>query len=127
MRMGVLGLAALAGACGRTPAAETTLTVSVAASVREVVAAVGEDFRRRHPEVRFALNPGSSGLLAQQITLGAPVDVVNGLIRVESAVPSLRIVLLFNKLKRLTCAWTVTPPTWKFRRRPRSTWFHRGR
>jgi molybdate transport system substrate-binding protein len=75
MRMGVLGLAALAGACGRTPPAETTLTVSVAASVREVVAAVGEDFRRRHPEVRFALNPGSSGLLAQQIKLGAPVDV----------------------------------------------------
>jgi len=75
MRMGVLGLAALAGACGRTRPAETTLTVSVAASVREVVAAVGEGFRRRHPEVRFALNPGSSGLLAQQVTLGAPVDV----------------------------------------------------
>jgi molybdate transport system substrate-binding protein len=73
--MRVVALVALAGACGRTPVPQTTLTVSVAASVREVVATVAEDFRRRHPEVRFALNAGSSGLLAQQITLGAPVDV----------------------------------------------------
>ena len=74
MRMWMVLLAGVTGACNRTPP-ETTLTVSVAASVQEVIAKVGEDFRRRHPEVRLAVNPGSSGLLAQQIMLGAPVDV----------------------------------------------------
>jgi molybdate transport system substrate-binding protein len=64
----------LAGACGKS-APETTLMVSVAASLRDVVDALATDFRGSHPGVQFDLNSGSSGVLAQQIEQGAPVDV----------------------------------------------------
>lgn len=52
------------------------LTVSAAASLTDVFAAIGEAFAEQHPAVTVRFNFGSSGQLAQQIAEGAPADVV---------------------------------------------------
>lgn len=57
------------------PATATTLTLSVAASTREVMEAQGEAFGKRRPSVAFRINPGPSSGLANQIIEGAPVDL----------------------------------------------------
>jgi molybdate transport system substrate-binding protein len=49
--------------------------VSVAASFREVIQTIADDFHREHPDVTVSLNFGGSGALARQIEDGAPVDV----------------------------------------------------
>jgi molybdate transport system substrate-binding protein len=55
--------------------AGTVLTVSAAASLREVVTELGEGFEKAHPGVEVRANFGASGALRQQIEHGAPVDV----------------------------------------------------
>jgi molybdate transport system substrate-binding protein len=55
--------------------AEDQMTVSVAASFRDVIQTIADDFRREHPEVTVSFNFGGSGALARQIEDGAPVDV----------------------------------------------------
>src|SRR5262249_2383439 len=74
MRGGV-AVVALVAACGSGPERDATLTVSVAASLKDVVGALADEFRALHPRVQMAINSGSSGMLAQQIEQGAPVDV----------------------------------------------------
>jgi molybdate transport system substrate-binding protein len=67
-----LGLLAL-GACRRP--VRTTLTLSVAASLTETIGEIESQYRLRHKEIDFRNNFGGSGVLAQEIEQGAPVDV----------------------------------------------------
>jgi molybdate transport system substrate-binding protein len=75
----VLGLAlaplALAG-CGGGPDEETTLDVLAAASLTEPFEQLADDFEADHPGVTVRLSFGSSAALAQQVTEGAPSDVL---------------------------------------------------
>jgi molybdate transport system substrate-binding protein len=57
-----------------TPA-HTTLTLSVAASLKDAVAEAEAAYTHDHADVEFRNNFGSSGTLAGQIEEGAPVDV----------------------------------------------------
>jgi len=59
-----------------TPALEpVTLTISAAASLTEAFTEIGELFREQYPQVEIVFNFAGSQELAQQILLGAPVDV----------------------------------------------------
>lgn len=51
------------------------LTVSAAASLSDVFAALRTAFETRYPQVRVTVNVGASSTLATQIIGGAPVDV----------------------------------------------------
>ena len=51
------------------------LTVSAAASLKEALTAIDQDFQRAHPNVTVTPNFGASGTLQLQIEQGAPVDV----------------------------------------------------
>jgi molybdate transport system substrate-binding protein len=82
MRETLLVAALAALACGH-PEGGTKVMVSVAASLRDVADEVAADFHREHPNVEVSLNAGPSGLLAQQIEQGAPVDVFLSASRVE--------------------------------------------
>lgn len=52
----------------------TVLTLSVAASLQEVLTETEAAYRQDHPTVEFRNNLGSSGTLAREIEQGAPVD-----------------------------------------------------
>lgn len=54
----------------------TDLTVSAAASLTNAFKDIAQAFERQHPDVRVLLNFGASGALLQQISRGAPVDVL---------------------------------------------------
>jgi molybdate transport system substrate-binding protein len=60
--------------CARAPR-RTTVVVSAAASLKEVLTALDEPFSRRHPEMEVRHNFAASGTLQRQIERGAPVDV----------------------------------------------------
>ncbi len=51
------------------------LLVSAAASLREVMTAVSEDFQKTHPHLSLQLNFAGSGALRQQIEVGSPAEV----------------------------------------------------
>lgn len=53
---------------------QTTLTISVAASLEGTIEPVEAAYRTDHPEIVFRNNFGSSGTLAREIENGAPVD-----------------------------------------------------
>ncbi len=55
--------------------AQTTLTISAAASLSDAIADAETAYKHSHPNVAFANNFASSGTLATQIDQGAPVDV----------------------------------------------------
>src|SRR5271157_4396549 len=55
--------------------AQTKLTVSAAASLKEALAESEAAYRQSHGDLDFTNNFGSSGTLAAQIDQGAPVDV----------------------------------------------------
>jgi molybdate transport system substrate-binding protein len=61
--------------CAAPAQAQATLTVSAAASLKDVVAEVETVYQQSHAKVNFANNFGSSGTLAAQIDQGAPVDL----------------------------------------------------
>jgi molybdate transport system substrate-binding protein len=69
----LLALAALICACYSS--AQTTLTISAAASLRDVIAETEAAYKQSHANVEFINNFGSSGTLAAQIDQGAPADV----------------------------------------------------
>ena len=52
------------------------LQVSAAASLTEVSKALGNEFKKDHPNVEIKFNYGGSGALRQQIEAGAPSDVM---------------------------------------------------
>lgn len=75
-----LTAALLAGtltACDGGPdgAAEGTLTVFAAASLRETFTELGERFEREHPGLRVTFNFSGSSDLLSQVRQGAPADV----------------------------------------------------
>lgn len=51
------------------------LTVSVAASLSDAIQAAEAAYTHAHPSIQFRNDLGGSGTLAQQIELGAPVDI----------------------------------------------------
>jgi molybdate transport system substrate-binding protein len=61
--------------CVRTGLAQTELTISAAASLKDVVVEIETVYQRSHAKITFANNLGSSGTLAAQIVQGAPVDL----------------------------------------------------
>lgn len=68
LAVGVLG-------CLVAPAAAGEIALSAAASLREVVGELADNYAGRHPGVTFARNFGASGALARQIENGAPADL----------------------------------------------------
>ena len=73
----LLVLAASLCACrdsSRATSSRVTLTLSVAASLQNVIVDVESAYQRDHAEVDFRNNFGSSGTLAREIEEGAPVD-----------------------------------------------------
>jgi molybdate transport system substrate-binding protein len=55
--------------------AETALTISAAASLKEALTRIQPLFVQAHPDVKLTFNFAGSGVLQQQIEAGAPVDV----------------------------------------------------
>jgi molybdate transport system substrate-binding protein len=51
------------------------ISLSVAASLREVVTELSDGFAKSHAGVRFQNNFGASGVLAKQIENGGPADI----------------------------------------------------
>jgi molybdate transport system substrate-binding protein len=51
------------------------VSISVAASLKEVINELSDNFAKKHPGVKFIKNYGASGQLAKQIESGAPSDV----------------------------------------------------
>lgn len=54
---------------------KTELTVSIAASTKNAVDEIVENYKSENPNVEVKINSGGSGALEQQITGGAPVDI----------------------------------------------------
>ena len=69
-------LAGCSGGDGGGDTGEVTLTVAGAASLTDVLTALGRAYEAEHPgrTVRFTF--GSSAALAQQVVAGAPIDVL---------------------------------------------------
>ncbi|ESU30110.1 hypothetical protein G3A_23715 [Bacillus sp. 17376] len=51
------------------------LTISAAASLRDVMEEAGQQYMKQNPEIKIVYNFGGSGSLQQQISQGAPVDM----------------------------------------------------
>lgn len=51
------------------------LTISAAASLKEVMADIETEYSLSHPEIKLTFNFGSSGSLQKQIEQGAPCDL----------------------------------------------------
>ena len=66
---------ALACGAGGSPPDRVELTISTAASLREVITEVSSVFEREHLDITLQLNFAGSGALRQQIEMGAPVQV----------------------------------------------------
>ena len=60
--------------CGCRSSKQTTLTISVAASLQDAIVEAESAYQRENPQVAFRNNFGSSGTLAREIEQGAPVD-----------------------------------------------------
>lgn len=69
----IIALAALVGSS--CSPAQTTLTVSAAASLKDALVETESAYKQGRGKIAFANNFGSSGTLAAQIDQGAPVDV----------------------------------------------------
>lgn len=57
------------------PAFAADLNLSVAASLKDAVTQIADDFAKKNPGVTFQKNFGASGALAKQIENGAPCDI----------------------------------------------------
>ncbi len=69
-------LACLMFCCAAVACADAgEINLSVAASLKDVINELSENFTKKHPGVKFLKNYGASGALAKQIENGAPVDI----------------------------------------------------
>lgn len=107
--LAALLLAVATAACGPGEQRPRTLLVSVAASLADIVRGLAGDFERLHPHVKTEVNAGASGVLAQQIEQGAPVDVFVSAGRLEierlqkgGLVAGEPVVLARNRLVAIT-------------------------
>src|SRR5579883_870515 len=86
--------------------ANTTLLVSAAASMKDVMEDIQPLYQKRHTNVNLTFNFGASGALLQQIEQGAPADIfiaagqqqVDILAQKEVLVPGTRSNLASNRL-----------------------------
>jgi molybdate transport system substrate-binding protein len=122
----VVSLALLAAAC-RDRGAEgeaverTTVTVSAAASLREVMADVERELEAERPGVDVRVNLGASGALRQQIEQGAEVDVflsaaeapMDALQRAQLVDPRTRRVVAGNTLVLVAPVGSATVRRWE--------------
>lgn len=58
-----------------TPAVQTEIMVSAAASLQNSLTELQQDYAKKKPDVKVTINYGSSGTLQQQIEKGAPADL----------------------------------------------------
>lgn len=58
-----------------TPVLAGDVSLSVAASLKEVINELSDDYAKKHPGLTFKKNYGASGALAKQIENGAPADI----------------------------------------------------
>lgn len=85
---------------------QSSITVSAAASTKDVLTQLARDFRPSAPDAKVNFNFGSSGTLRAQIEAGAPVDVfiaaddanMNALQNAGAILPKTRVVLARNRL-----------------------------
>jgi len=85
---------------------KSSITVSAAASTKEVLTQLAKDFQPTEPDAKVVFNFGSSGTLRAQIEAGAPVDVfvaaddanMNALQKAGAILPKTRVVLARNRL-----------------------------
>jgi len=85
---------------------QSSITVSAAASTKDVLTQLARDFRPSAPDAKVNFNFGSSGTLRAQIEAGAPVDVfiaaddanMNALQKAGAILPKTRVVLARNRL-----------------------------
>lgn len=57
------------------PLRAATVSISAAASLKEVINELCSGYAARYPAIRFTNNYGASGMLAKQIEQGAPADI----------------------------------------------------
>lgn len=100
-----LGLFLAQSRVAAEPAAQQ-ITVSAAASLKDAITAIDQDFHRAHPDIDVTPNFGGSGTLQLQIEQGAPVDVfisaapqqMDALAAKNLLLPGTRVDLLKNEL-----------------------------
>ncbi|MGD6815983.1 molybdate ABC transporter substrate-binding protein [Metabacillus sp. 113a] len=63
------------GGCSGAEPSKTEITVSAAASLKEVLQDINDDFQQANPNIRVSFNFGGSGTLRRQILQGAPADL----------------------------------------------------
>ncbi|WPP37947.1 molybdate ABC transporter substrate-binding protein [Bacillus sonorensis] len=71
----LFGCQAEKDASGKGKSEDVQLTVSAAASLKDVMTELAADYKKDHPNVSVKFNFGSSGALQQQIDQGAPADL----------------------------------------------------
>jgi molybdate transport system substrate-binding protein len=71
----VLLLSLLLVSCSNSSKEKVTLTISAAASMKDVLTPIKEQYEAKHPSVQLSFNFASSGTLQKQIEQGAPVDL----------------------------------------------------
>lgn len=54
---------------------QVEITISAAASLKDAMDVIQENYQKKHPEVKLKFNYAGSGSLQQQILQGAPVDL----------------------------------------------------
>ncbi|WP_188696515.1 molybdate ABC transporter substrate-binding protein [Pullulanibacillus camelliae] len=64
-----------AKAAKATKGDKVDITISAAASLKDVLTSVQKSFEKDHPNIKLSYNFASSGTLEQQIVQGAPVDL----------------------------------------------------
>lgn len=67
---------AVSGWATSLPCLADALTVSAASSLTNAFKEIGQAYERQNPQTQVLLNFGASGALLQQISRGAPVDVL---------------------------------------------------
>ncbi|WNF21258.1 molybdate ABC transporter substrate-binding protein [Mesobacillus jeotgali] len=65
----------ISGCSADNATTQTELTISAAASLREVMEETGQLYMKQNPGIKIVYNFGGSGSLQQQISQGAPVDL----------------------------------------------------
>ncbi len=58
-----------------TPLCAATISVFAAASLKEVINELADEYAKKNPAMKFIKNYGASGQLAKQVEQGAPADI----------------------------------------------------
>lgn len=97
-------------ACGTNGEEKTTLTIAAASSLSDAMEELSATYEEEHSDTEIVLNFASSGVLANQIRQGAPIDVFllastdhySELVSDQLIDPELHTNLLSNKLVLIT-------------------------